>query len=148
MFFSFYSYGKKNNFVDENCILAGKACLIVKGEDKFLVVRNKEYPSVSYYDEVKIKEINNKKVQVINKYNDKAPIVIYSNFLLKDRMLILSSIRTVSYPNLSPRGGKQECKVKLNEFFNQPLQYYVDKFIFNLSESEKLEVCKIHKNYK
>lgn len=148
MFFSDYSYGKKHNFVDENCILAGQACLIVKGEGKFLVVRNKEYPSVSYYDEVKIKEINNKKVQVINKYNDKAPIVIYSNFLLKDRMLILSSIRTVSYPNLSPRGGKQECKVKLNEFFNQPLQYYVDKFIFNLSESKKLEVCKIDKNYK
>lgn len=147
MFFSVYSYGKKHNFVDENCILAGQACLILKGEDKFLVVINKEYPSVSYYDEVEIKEIKNNKLQIINNYSDKDPVVIYSNFLLKDKMLILSSIRTVSYPNLSPRGGKQECEVKLNEFFNQPLQYYIDKFVFDLSESEKLKICKIDKNF-
>ncbi|MCU4641918.1 hypothetical protein [Acinetobacter courvalinii] len=110
-------------------------------------MRNKEYPSVSYYDEVEIKEIKNNKLQIINNYSDKDPVVIYSNFLLKDKMLILSSIRTVSYPNLSPRGGKQECEVKLNEFFNQPLQYYIDKFVFDLSESEKLKICKIDKNF-
>lgn len=147
LLFSACSYGKKNSLMNQTCVLNGEVCLVLKNDEEILVVRGEEYPSVSYYDEVKIKEIKNNKIQIINNYSDKAPVVIYSKFLLKDRVLILSSIRTVSYPNLSPKGGKQECEVILNEFFNQPLQYYVDKFIFDLSESEKLEVCKIDKNF-
>ncbi|MCU4582348.1 hypothetical protein KTJ32_15240 [Acinetobacter gyllenbergii] len=146
LFFSACSYGKKDILGDENCVLNGQVCLIAKDDDKFLVVENKEYPSVSYYDEVEIKKINNNKFQVINSYSDKSPIVIYSSFILKDGVLNLSSIRTISYPNLSPRGAKQECDVELNNVFEKPLQYYVDNFVFDLSEREKLMVCKLNKN--
>ncbi|WPE82744.1 hypothetical protein [Acinetobacter courvalinii] len=147
LLFSACTYGKKNSLMNQNCVLNGGVCLVLKNDEEILVVRGEEYPSVSYYDEVEIKEIKNNKLQIINNYSDKDPVVIYSNFLLKDKVLILSSIRTVSYPNLSPRGGKQECEVKLNEFFNQPLQYYIDKFVFDLSESEKLKICKIDKSF-
>lgn len=146
--FSIFSYGKKNSLMNQTCVLNGKVCLVIKNDEEILVVRGEEYPSVSYYDEVEIKEINNNKIQIVNSYSAKSPVVIYSDIVLKDGVLKLSLIRTVSYPNLSPKGGKQECEVRFNGAFNKPLQFYVDKFLFGLSEIEKLKVCKVYKNNK
>ncbi|WP_171553211.1 hypothetical protein [Acinetobacter sp. Ac_5812] len=69
MIFSACSYGNKDRLGGENCVLDGKVCLIAKDGDKFLIVGNKEYPSVFYYDEVEIRRLNNKFISKYGEYN-------------------------------------------------------------------------------
>ncbi|MGT2550379.1 hypothetical protein ACQCTT_07595 [Acinetobacter geminorum] len=145
--FSACSHAEKS-IKNSECVLNEKACLGSKDDEKYLLIGRKEYPSIFYYNNIEIKEIGEEEFQIINTYSDKSPIEIYSNFLLKDNLLILSSIKTISYPNIPPRGAKEECNIKLNKIFDKPLEYYVDNKIFDLNEQEKKKICKITKNIK
>ncbi|QWZ61125.1 hypothetical protein [Acinetobacter pittii] len=148
IFFSACSHAEEEKYTNSECVLNDKACLGSKDDEKYLLIRRKEYPSISYYNDIEIKELGEEEFQVINTYSDKSPIEIYSNFLLKDNLLILSSIKTISYPNIPPRGAKEECNIKVNKTFDKPLEYYVDNRIFDLNEQEKKKICKIRKNIK
>lgn len=132
--------------IHQNCIFNKKVCLFNKDDSEFIFANGKYYPSVSYYNNIIIKPIDKISFQIINSYTDSSPVTIYSTFYLKDKIIYLYSIKTISYPNISPSGAKQVCNIFIKSIFNKPLEYYVDSKIFDLSERDKIKVCTTIKN--
>ena len=139
-------YAKHEYKNSKNCVIKNSVCLSNDGADKYIIVSGKKYPSISYYDEITIKQIDNNHFQIINFYTDKSPVTIYSNFYLKKGVLYIDYIETLSYPNISPLGAKENCKLLINNIFDQSLESYVDNMIFDLNKSEKKKICTITKN--
>ncbi|WP_445116130.1 hypothetical protein [Acinetobacter sp. WZC-1] len=117
-----------------------------KDEDIFLIINNHIYPSINYYDDVKLKAINANYFQVINNYSEKSPVTIYSTFVYQKGVVKIYSIKTISYPNISPQGDRQECNILINRIFERPLLEYIDDKVFNLNEKQKLNLCVTSKN--
>lgn len=146
VFFSCYSNANTQTSKKRDCLNGGFVCIENKDGSKILVVNSKEYPAVSYYESVSIVGIDASNFQVINDYDYSSPITIYSYFTIKNKIVYLKSIQTLSFSNTSPRGARKECKAFINSIYNKPLEYYVDGTV--LSEDKKIEkkICAVKKN--
>lgn len=143
---SIVAYAKYEYKNSKNCVIKDTVCLNNDDTHKYIIVSGKKYPSISYYNEITIKQIDNNHFQIINVYTDKSPVTIYSNFYLKKGVLYIDYIETLSYPNISPLGAKENCKLLINNIFDQSLEIYVDNRIFDLKKAEKKKICTITKN--
>lgn len=120
-------------------------CIKNKAENKILIVNGKEYPSISYYENVSIRKLDEKNFQVINDYYYSSPVTIYSNFTIKNKIVYLKSIQTLSFPNVSPRGVREECKVVINLIYNNPLESYIDSTVFDENKNNRKKICILRK---
>lgn len=144
-------YGKKAS----NCIKLEKnnICLAEHENDYgenvyYLLLNSKKYPEISYYENAKIRKLNNIDFNVITSFSEQGNTTIQKNLYLKNNNIVVKGINTSTTVNIYPKGVVENCYVELNKEFSKDLKYYVDNYIFNLNEVEKKKICKQISNKK
>ena len=67
--------------------------------------------------------------------------IIATLILLKKNKPFLQRISSSSRINESPYGAIENCKVFIKTYFSKDINFYVDKYIFDLSDKEKSKIC-------
>jgi len=133
---------------NHNCSIAGKnkVCLLEYtdnyGENSYrLKIGNTEYYKISYYNNAKLKKINEENIEITTNFSDRGNIDISTLILLKKNRPFLKSINSRSRINESPYGAIENCKVYINKYLSQDIDFYIDKYIFDLPDNEKSKIC-------
>lgn len=133
---------------DYSCSTVGKnkICLFEYtdkyGENAYrLKIGNTDYYKISYYDNAKLKKINEESVEVSTNFSDRGNIDISTLILLKKNKPFLQRISSSSRINESSYGAIENCKVFIKTYFSKDINFYVDKYIFDLSDKEKSKIC-------
>lgn len=136
----------------KNCsfIAKNKVCLLEYtdnyGENSYrLKVGNTEFYKISYYNNARLKKINEKNIEVSINFSDRGNIDISTLIRLKNNKPFIKSISSNSRINESPYGAIEKCKVNINQYLSKDIDFYIDKYIFDLSNQEKLKICSIIK---
>lgn len=132
-----------------NCSSVGKnkVCLLEYidhyGENAYrLKIGNTEYYKISYYNNVKLKKINEENIEISTNFSDRGNVDISIFILLKNNKPFLKKISSGSRINEPPFGAIQNCKATINQYLSKNIDFYIENYIFDLSENEKSKICK------
>lgn len=147
---SSYSCQAKESVLDCMIIQKNKVCLMPSVDEygesaSYLKMNSTEYSKASYYDNAKLKKVSNDQFVISTNFSDRGNVDIFTIFSIKQGKPFIEKIHSVSRVNEAPDGGIEDCNVKINQYFVNDINYYIDTYIFDLPSVTKKKVCSVKK---
>ena len=105
-----------------------------------------KYPNPAMYQNTKLIKVKNNRVYVQSIFSDNGLVDLNFIFSVKNKKVFLDQFSAYSYINVAPKGAKESCIVKINQIYNNPISYYVDRYLFDLNKKERAKLCVIKYN--
>lgn len=135
--------------LSNNCISLEKDSICISEfidsyEDSafLLVINNIKYYKVSYYNNASIKKNKTRSFEISSNFSDRGNVNIVTTYNIVNNKPHIKKIYSSTRINESPYGAIEICNAYVNQNLTQDIDYYIDKYIFDLPDSDKSKICK------